>query len=57
MLVGISWRGGGRSDRIKQKSIDPDDFLQSWRDHQMLFLLVCNMETMLLSASNEVSWC
>ena len=26
MLVGISWRGGGRSDRIKQKSIDPDDF-------------------------------
>lgn len=26
VLVGISWRGGGRSDRIKQKSIDPDDF-------------------------------
>ena len=26
LLVGISWRGGGRSDRIKQKSLEPKDF-------------------------------
>ena len=27
-LIGISWRGGGTSARIKQKSIDPDLFLK-----------------------------
>lgn len=26
-LVGVSWRGGGRADRIKQKSIEVDQFL------------------------------
>ena len=25
-IVGISWRGGGRPDRIKQKSLEPSDF-------------------------------
>ena len=25
-LIGISWRGGGKGDRIRQKSIDPDAF-------------------------------
>ena len=25
-LIGVSWRGGGRTDRIKQKSIDISDF-------------------------------
>ena len=25
-LIGVSWRGGGRTDRIKQKSIDINDF-------------------------------
>ena len=25
-LIGISWKGGGRADRIKQKSIPVDDF-------------------------------
>ena len=26
-IVGISWRGGGRADRIKQKSVQVDEFL------------------------------
>ena len=26
-IVGISWRGGGRGDRIKQKSLDLNDFI------------------------------
>ena len=25
-IVGVSWRGGGRPDRIKQKSLEPSDF-------------------------------
>ena len=27
-IVGISWRGGGRGDRIKQKSLDLSDFIE-----------------------------
>lgn len=32
-IVGISWRGGGRSDRIKQKSLSPEVFGSILRDH------------------------
>ena len=31
-LIGVSWRGGGRADRIKQKSIDINLFSQLMRD-------------------------
>ena len=33
LRIGISWRGGGRSDRIKLKSIDAEMFADLMRDH------------------------
>ena len=33
MRIGISWRGGGRSDRIKLKSIDADMIASLMREH------------------------
>ena len=29
-LIGISWRGGGKPDRIKKKSVEEDLFLNSY---------------------------
>ena len=34
LRIGISWRGGGRSDRIKLKSIDEEVFAGLMRDHK-----------------------
>ncbi len=51
-LVGLSWRGGGKSDRMKQKSIDEEDFftfLQSIKNVRFISLQYGNCEKLVNS--------